>query len=469
MRSPNELGDLPLALAQAAAYVAETGVGLADYWDLFRSRRRELWADEKHPVGYPATVGTTMATDRLRAMEPLAVDLLSLCAFLAPEAIPRRLLAEHHTALPEALGAAIAEPLRLNRLVAALRRYSLVEVTGEALSFHRLVQAAARDALSPTDQRHWVEAALALMVTGFPHNRDDPATWGPSGAVLAHALAAAGHAEETARDLAGARQLLNAAAGYFQRRAELHQTRRLLDRARDLAEAALGPDDPEVATYINNLGYVLHDLGDLAGARAAFERALRIAEASFGPDHPKVALRVNNLALVLQALGELPGARAAIERSLRIAEANLGPDHPGVAATVNNLGLVLRDLGELADARAAFERALAMDEKSFGPDHPDVARDVNNLGSVLRDLGDLAGARAASERALQIAEASFGPDNLNIATYVNNLGLVLQDLRDLAGARAAYQRALAIFERALGPEHPKTRAARSNLDSLGGG
>ena len=87
--------------------------------------------------------------DRLRTEEPRAVDLLSLCAFLAPEAIPRRLLTEHHAALPAELGKAVADPLRLNRLVGALRRYSLVEVTGEALSFHRLVQAAARDALEP--------------------------------------------------------------------------------------------------------------------------------------------------------------------------------------------------------------------------------------------------------------------------------------------------------------------------------
>ena len=128
----HELGDLPLALAQAAAYMSETGVGLADYVDLFRNRRKELWAEEEPPEDYPATVGTTMALDRLRDNEPLAVSLLNLCAFLAPEAIPRRLLAEHHEALPEELGAAVAEPLILNRLVAALRRYSLVEVTGEA-------------------------------------------------------------------------------------------------------------------------------------------------------------------------------------------------------------------------------------------------------------------------------------------------------------------------------------------------
>ena len=107
-----ELGDLPLALEQAAAYMVETGSALADYLELFRTRRSELWSEEKPPAGYPATVGTTwtMAVDRLRTEEPRAVDLLHLCAFLAPEAIPRRLLTEHHAALPPELGARRRRP-----------------------------------------------------------------------------------------------------------------------------------------------------------------------------------------------------------------------------------------------------------------------------------------------------------------------------------------------------------------------
>ena len=337
----NELGDLPLALAQAAAYMSETGVGLADYVDLFRSRRRELWAEEEAPEDYPATVGTTMAVDRLRATEPLALDLLSLCAFLAPEAIPRRLLAEHHAALPDELGAALAEPLRLNRLIAALRRYSLVEVTGEALSFHRLVQAAARDALAPEEHRRWVEAAVALMLAAFPYERDKPATWAPSGALLAHALAAAGHAEDTAKDLEGARWLYNQTARYFETRAEFEQARAGYARALALAETALGPNDPEAASYVNNLGLVLKELGDLAGARAAFERALKIDEKNFGPDHPDVAIRVNNLGGVLQALGDLAGGRAAFERALRIFEKFLPADHPNIATARENLRSVV--------------------------------------------------------------------------------------------------------------------------------
>ena len=82
---------------------------------------------------------------------------------------------------------------------------------------------------------------------------------------------------------------------------------------------------------------MLQALGDLAGARAAFERALRIDEASFGPDHPNVASDVNNLGLVLQDLGDLAGARAAYERALAIFERFLGPEHPHTRIARSNL------------------------------------------------------------------------------------------------------------------------------------
>jgi tetratricopeptide (TPR) repeat protein len=321
----------------------------------------------RSPDGASASVATTWAisVDQLRREEPRAVDLLNLCAFLAPEPIPRSLLAEHHEALPPTLGRAIGSPLRLSRRIGALRRYRLVDVAGKDLIVHRSVQAATRDQLTGSKRRRWVEAAVALMRAAFPFDRDDPSTWGPSGALISHALAVAHHAEETATDLKGARDLLHASAGYFERRAELRQAKRLLERARDLAEQALGPEDPEVAQYVNNLGYVLRDLGDLAGARAAYERALLLAEK------------------------------------------HLGSEHPNVATTVGNLGLVLNDLGDLAGAKANYERALKIDENSFGSDHPNVARDVNNLGLLLQDLGDLAGAKAAYERRSRSARRSM--------------------------------------------------------------
>jgi Tfp pilus assembly protein PilF len=424
----DQLGDLPLAVEQAAAYMVETGLTLATYLELFRTRRSELWHEEKPPVGYPETVGTTwtMAVDRLRAAEPRAVDLLSLCAFLAPEAIPRRLLAEHDGALPSDLGEAVADPLRLNRLVGALRRYSLVEVTGEGLNLHRLVQAATRDALTGATTRRWVEAAVAMMNAAFPYVEDDPSTWAPSGELLAHALAAAGHGETAGPDLPGLPRLLNEAASFLETRAEFDRARTTYQRALKLAEETLGPCDPKVATYANNLGHALRAQGDLPGARACFEQALAIDEASFGPEHPTVASDVNNLGRVLRAQGDLAGARASYERALKIFESHLGADHPDVATIVNNQGAVLQDLGDLTGARACYERALAIDEAAFGPEHPNVAIRVNNLGTVLQDQADLAGARAAFERALHLFEKFLASEHPNITNARNHLQAVAE-------------------------------------------
>ncbi len=238
------------------------------------------------------------------------------------------------------------------------------------------------------------------------------------------------------------------------------------ERALKIDEAVYGPDHPQVAIRVNNLGGVLRALGDLAGARASYERALKIDEAVYGPDHPEVATDVNNLGGVLRDLGDLAGARTCYERALKIVEAVYGPEHPKVATTVNNLGSVLQALGDLAGARVSYERALKIFETVYGPDHPRVAGGVNNLGAVLRALGDLAGARASFARALKIDEAVYGPDHPDVAGDVNNLGSVLQALGDLAGAKASYERALKILVKFLPADHPNIKIVRGNLASL---
>jgi tetratricopeptide (TPR) repeat protein len=420
------LGDLPLALEQAGAYVEATGGSLAAYLDLFCHRQRELLSRGKPSTDYPYTVATTweLSFQQVQQASPAGADLLNLCTFLAPDDIPRDLLSEGAQHLPQPLAEAVADPLAFDEAVAALRRYSLIEAGGDALSVHRLVQAVAHDRLSKEAHRTWAEAAVGLVNRAFPFESDDVRTWPQCSRLLSHTLAAVGHAE-----------------------------------ALEVASEATG-------RLLNQAGLYLRGRAEFAEARAAFERALVVYEQALGPGHPYVATAVNNLGLVLIDLGDLAGAKVALERALTIDEAAFDPDHPNVARDVNSLGLVLQDLGDLAGARAAFEWALAIDEAAFGSDHPNVAIGVNNLGNVLKDLGDLAGAKVALERALAIDEAAFGSDHPNVAIRVNNLGNVLRDLGDLAGARAHYERALRIFREFLGEDHPKTVTVRSNLDSL---
>jgi hypothetical protein len=118
------LGDLPLALAQAAAYMDETVTSYADYLNLFNTRRAALWGQQPPPDSYPDTVATTwtLSLEEAEKAAPGAADLMNLCAWLAPDDIPRDMLRDGSEHVPEPLRSVLVDPLRINSVVAALRR-----------------------------------------------------------------------------------------------------------------------------------------------------------------------------------------------------------------------------------------------------------------------------------------------------------------------------------------------------------
>jgi tetratricopeptide (TPR) repeat protein len=443
-----ELGALPLALEQAAAFMEQTGLGLGEYLGLYR-RDREVLLGEGEPVASGATVDATvrLAIPQVAERSPAAVELLELCAFLAPEVIPHRLLHANPEVLPRRLRRVVADELAYAEAVGVLHDFSLVELEPAGVRVHRLIQAVTRRRLDRKERAAWVARAVTLLLAVWPEESWSSAARPWCGQLLPHALAAAEHAEQlaTARESTGA--LLNQVGLYRAGRAELPAARATLQRALAIKEAAYEPDHPQVAVTLDNLGLVLGELGELPAARARLERALAIREATYGPDHPQVARTLGNLGNVLDELGKLPQAHAHHERALAIFEAAYGSDHLLVARTLTNLGLVLRELGKLPQAHARLERALAIREATYGPDHPEVARTLGNLGGVLRQLGALPEARARLQRALAIFEAAYGSDHLLVARTLTNLGLVLRELGKLPQAQACEQRAQAIRQK----------------------
>ncbi|HZD00630.1 MAG TPA: FxSxx-COOH system tetratricopeptide repeat protein [Actinomycetes bacterium] len=281
------LGDLPLALEQAAAYLQQTATPPGEYLDLLTTRTRELFA-----LGRPATSEQTIATiwsvslQRLRAETPTAEELLRLCAFLAPDDIPRSLLRDHPDALPESLATAIGDRLAFQQALAALGRYSLVAVTGDALRVHRLVQAVTRHQLAPTQERQWAAIALQLVSSTFPASHTETDAWPAYAQLLPHALVVAGHAEPRVSGWESIAWLLTEASLYLTQRGDYRQAQNFLEPVLTAAEAHLGADDPKTAWIVISLANVLRDQGDLQGARPLHERALAIREARLGPDHP---------------------------------------------------------------------------------------------------------------------------------------------------------------------------------------
>jgi len=462
-----ETGRLPLALEQAGAYIKESGIKLSDYLARFRKKRAKI-LKRGNPADYLDTVATTwnISFQAVRTKSPAAADLLVLCSFLAPDDIPRSMIAAGAEHFPEPLASAAADELELDFVMIELRRYSLITGDGDSFSMHQLVQAVVRSELAEDEQHKWSAASLNLLNGAFQFDKNSQKSWAVCAPLLLHALACAGYAEVHGVASEIIAEILNNAGSYQRHFADFNEAKSSFERALAIDEKALGPEHTSVATIANNLGSVLQDLGDLAGAKRCFERALAIDEKAFGPEHTSVARDVNNLGLVLKDQGDLAGAKRCFERALAIDEKAFGPEHTSVATNANNLGSVLQDLGDLAGAKRCFERALAIDEKAFGPEHTSVAIRVNNLGLVLKDQGDLAGAKRCFERALAIDEKAFGPEHTSVATIANNLGLVLQDQGDLAGAKRCYERSIRILQKFLGDDHPLTKKAKANLNAL---
>ncbi len=74
-------------------------------------------------------------------------------------------------------------------------------------------------------------------------------------------------------------------------------------KALDVAEKAMGPNHPDVAQSLNNLGSLYHDQGQYAQAEPLYKRSLAIREKALGPDHPDVAESLNNLAELYRKTG----------------------------------------------------------------------------------------------------------------------------------------------------------------------
>jgi tetratricopeptide (TPR) repeat protein len=471
-----ELGRLPLALEQAAAWLDRSQMAGQEYLELLRSRAVDLYAR-----GQSDTIAKLweISIDRITAENPAAVQLLGLCAYLAPEPVPLDLFTGHAGLLAEPLSSAAVDQVAFGEAIAVLVDYSLAKRTPSGLQLHRLVQAAIRagnDSPAPRPPapqkgfHRWLRrrpgpamdslaVALRLLRADAPARiQGVPQAWPRWAVLLPHVLAATGHADRARKRpgptvMPDVARLLDRAGAYLHVQARLIDAGALRERALAITEADYGPDHPDVAIRLNNLALILQALGQPEKALPLQQRALAIDKAARGPDHPHVATALNNLALILQDLGQLEKALPLQQRALAIDEAAYGPDHLDVAADLNNLALILRVLGQPEKALPLQERALVITEGAYGSDHPAVATDLNTLAQTVQDLGQLEQARPLRERALAIAEAAYGPDDPAVAIRLNNLAQILQDLGQLEKALPLQQRALAIDETAYVPDH----------------
>ncbi|GAA5118500.1 BTAD domain-containing putative transcriptional regulator [Pseudonocardia adelaidensis] len=477
-----QLGDLPLALEQACAYIEQTGMSVPDYVELFRERRESLLL--RDPLDSRPTVATTwgLAFDRLHQRSPRAAGLLEAMAFLAPDAIG---VATLRRLGPEVF----ADELDLHDALAELLRLSLVDRDAGVVRMHRLVQDVVRARLPTGVRRHrLVEAARAC--TGV--DTDD---------VAAHLVCIAAHAEELAtvpdglvealaelahrqaaralypaaqRVLEAALRLLEGsgdtvlhgrlvcrlgevldAAGHLAPALDLHR------RAVQILDSTLDPDDVVLAHAYNRLGHVLNCADDALAAIEAHERALLALQKAGRDDLVPPVL--TDLGYTLWAAGRLGPAGEALRAGRGLLESQGRRDGRDWAHASAGLGLVEQDTGNLEEAAALQRTALDVFTRVCGPDHPDTAQTLDKLGYALRLSGRAGEAVAVHLRAVRLLERVLGTDDSRVAMTLTNLGLAYADAGRGSDAVEAQARARRIFRTALGPEHASTLLAGRRL------
>ena len=458
-----ELGGLPLALEQAAAYMQATGTSLARYLPVFRDRQAELLA-RGEVAGHP-DVGATLglALSRLAEEAPAAAGLVRVLAFLAPEPVPLGLLlAGDQTAgllgpeVAATVGPLLGDPVAAGDAITALRRYSLVSPAGDGLVLvHRLVQAITRAQLPAEAAGQWEQAAAALVEAAIPADAELPAAWPVCAVLLPHARAVldltSGGMWQIARYLGY--------SGSYPAARDLAQL--IADAYRD--SDAYGPEHPDALTARHNLAYWTGVAGDAAGARDQLAALMPISERVRGPEHPGTLATRSQLARWAGVAGDAAGARDQLAALLPIRERVLGSEHPETLTTRYELAYWTGEAGDAAGARDQFAALLPIRERVQGPEHPETLTTRHELARWAGAAGDVAGARDQFAALLPIRERVQGPEHPETLTGRANLAYWTGEAGDAAGARDQYAALLPIRERVLGPEHPGTLTGRANL------
>ena len=464
----NDLGYLPLALAQAAAYIGDRDISCADYRALFAQRCNAVeLAPDSLPDDYalPVTVTLALSIDLANQLRPvgLARPLLALLSFLDPSGIPTSLINGEYGPVASYLELSapsfsqLAPTEKNDAGLSCLVRLNLATVVTESaiasrhysslIIVHTLVQRAMRDQISDTERGNAaIAAAEALLYVWPPLNNEEP--------LCSRLRANAMYLERQAEDeIWRADHGILGTIGHSLLMAGLYMSG--IAYYQHLVKTALqrrGADDEETISFRNNLAIMRAKAGDTTTAMSEFSALLRDQERVFGADHQGTINTRHNLAALRSELGDPEGATMELESVLADYLRINGP-RSGSLAIRFSLALARAEAGFLFFAHMELQRLLEDYEGRFGPKWHAALVLRRELARLAGESGFVTEAVASLEYLLEISHEMGGmnPDYLAIRRE-------LARWRGKSGDRALVASALADVVSdclaALGPSHP---------------
>ncbi|MEV8632181.1 FxSxx-COOH system tetratricopeptide repeat protein [Streptosporangium sp. NPDC051023] len=506
LKVAEELGNLPLAVEQAAAWLAETGMPAVTFLEELKTETARVLSLGQ-PADYPHPVAVTwnLSLGQLQESSPASVRLLELCAFFAPEPISMQLL--YSDEMMEALlpfDETLREKLVLGRVIQQIGRFALAKVDqgSNTIQVHRLVQAVIRSQMSDDQQQQACHQVHRILVGARPRQGDvdDPENWMRYDLLWQH-LQPSKATECTEEET---RQLLTERVRYLWKRGDFEQALGLGDDLAQYWEGVFGVQDRQRLHLLFNVANVKRSQGKYEEARdldvwvreqqlsgvgdyhphtlmttgglaadlrglGEYEKALEMDKATyeqwkmlFGEEHPRTLASANNLALGYRLIGDGLSARDLDQDTLQRRTQVLGIHHPYTLFSAAQLARDLREIGQYRESVDLLQATLQHYRESLGENFVDTLRAAKSLAVSLRRAGE---PREAAQLAKETDERyrlryAGTPDAL-AATL--ELACCLSALGDKEGARTLAGEIARTYRETLGENHPGTLIALNNL------
>ncbi|WP_214108191.1 FxSxx-COOH system tetratricopeptide repeat protein [Acrocarpospora catenulata] len=437
VRIAEALGDLPIAIEQAGAWLGETGTTVEEYLSQLDGTLSGMLSMGT-PANYPSPVAATwnVSFTALRRRSPASVRLLELLAFFAPEPVSLSLVrsdAMRRCLLP--YDDALHERMVIGKVIQELGRFALAKVdqSGNFIEVHRLVQAVVRDQMSPELQEQTVHEVHNVLVDARPTEGDtDSPENGPRYDLIWPHL---GPSRAGECDEAETRHLLIDRVRFLWQRGEYQAALELGQSLKVTWETKLGEDDRQTLQLQSQVANVLRSQGHYQQARELDKEVFDKQTKALGKNHPNTLMTAAGLAADMRALGELTEALEVERTTYDLWREGYGEDNPRTLGAANNLAVALRHVGEFHRALELDENTLQRRQAVIGHDHPFTLSSASNLARDLRELGDFRGSVRLLEE--------------NMAAHIRVLGAEHPSTMRAAKSLAAALRVAGEYARAL--------------------
>lgn len=464
-----ELGNLPIAMDHAAAYITETGIGVESYLEMYRQDPYGLLS-ESVDNDYPRAVANTWSISVSQLGED-ADEIFKLCAFFSPEPIAEELFlgGGANVEAPSALRAALSETRRFRQAVRQLHRYSLARIDGKrnVLIVHRVVQAVTRSMVKMEDAkacREYEAAVHALLAASDPRNPDRENNDAQYDRSLQH-LRPAGAIDT---DNPALRRLIINQVRRLHMRGGFRDSLELGEEALKAWQKRLGPTDEQVLQLAVEVGIAMRLADRTEEARKLNRETLELLRREYGQEHEVYLICANSHGADLRGMGKFQEALELDQQLLPLFERVFLPEHYRTLNVRNNLAADYRRLGRFKDALEYDQHNCAERERILGSSDLRTLTSKDAVSLDLRGCGEYEFALDVAREVMAVLSTRAGADNPDVLNAHKGFAVALRKAGLYEAALHESQEVLQRYRAYYGPTTHRyaLRAAVNYINDL---